>query len=194
MGKFLGGFHPVGKVFGQGGALTARDARAVEAGDGVPADVSLGVKGPVGGDVNHRPIRGNVYSEFQQERVVVLHAIEVPAQAERIESGAKNIFPAAEVYRKRWAQVAFGAHCPADHALMVAVGLDIEGRFDARPLAAKFWIGADREFVLRIFRLRFDQIFVGAFLNVEFVVGQGSANGFVWWVRQQVDEKTVPGV
>jgi hypothetical protein len=29
---------------------------------------------------------------------------------------------------------------------------------------------------------------------VEFVVGHGSANEFVWWVRQQFDEKTVPGV
>ena len=79
-------------------------------------------------------------------------------------------------------------------ALMVAVVLDVEGCFDARPLAAKFWIGADGEFVLRIFRLGFDKVFVGAFLNVEFVVGHGSANGFIWWVRQQVDEKTVPGV
>jgi hypothetical protein len=77
---------------------------------------------------------------------------------------------------------------------MVAVGLDIEGGFDARPLAAKFWIGADGEFVLRILGLRFDQVFVGAFLNVEFVVGHGSADGFVRRFRQQVDEKTVPGV
>jgi hypothetical protein len=65
---------------------------------------------------------------------------------------------------------------------MVGVGLDIEGRFEPRPLVAKFWIGADGEFVLRIFRLRFDKVFVGAFLNVEFVVGHGSANGFVRWV------------
>ncbi len=65
---------------------------------------------------------------------------------------------------------------------MVGVGLDIEGRFEPSPLAAKLRIGADGEFVLRIFRLRFDKVFVGAFLNVEFVVGHGSANGFVRWV------------
>src|SRR5665213_457581 len=168
------------------------DARAVEAGDGVRADVSLGVKGPIGGDVNHRPIRGNVYGEFEQERVIVLHAIEVPAQAERIKRGAKNIFSAAQVYRKRWAQIALRAHCPTDHSLMVAVDLDIEDSFDARPLTAKFWIGADGEFVLRIFRLCFDQVFVDAFLNVVFMAGHSIADGVVRWVRQKVDEKTVP--
>jgi hypothetical protein len=64
----------------------------VEAGDGVPADVPLGVKGPIGGDVDHRPVGRDVDGEFEQERFVVLHAIEVPAQAERIERGVKNIF------------------------------------------------------------------------------------------------------
>jgi hypothetical protein len=34
-------------------------------------------------------------------------------------------------------------------------------------------IGVDGEFVLGILGLRFDQVFVGAFLNVEFVVGLG---------------------
>jgi hypothetical protein len=56
------------------------------------------------------------------------------------------------------------------------------------------WIGFDGEFVLRILGLRFDQVFVGAFLNVEFVVGHGGADGFVRRFRQQVNEKTVPGV
>ena len=98
MAKFLGGFHPFDKSFGKGGALTPGDARAVEAGDGVPADVSLGVKGPIGGDVDHRPIGREVDREFEQERVVVLHAVEVPAQAERIERCAENIFTATHVY------------------------------------------------------------------------------------------------
>src|ERR1019366_479734 len=95
---------------------------------------------------------------------------------------------------KRRAEVALGAHCPADDALIVAVGLDIESGFEARPLAAKLWIGVDREFVLSIFGLRFDKIFIGAFLNMEFVAGHSSANGFVRRFRQQVNEKTVPGV
>ena len=64
MAKFLGGFHPFGKSFGKGGALTPGDARAVEAGDGVSADVSLGVKGPIGGDVDHRPVRCDVDGEL----------------------------------------------------------------------------------------------------------------------------------
>ena len=77
---------------------------------------------------------------------------------------------------------------------MVAIGLDIEGGFDARPLAAKLWIGLDGELVLRVFGLRFDKVFVAAGLNVQFVIGHGSANGFVRWCRQQVDEKPKPGV
>ena len=52
----------------------------------------------------------------------------------------------------------------------------------------------DGEFVLGILGLRFDQVFVGAFLNVVFVAGHGSADGFVRRFRQQVDEKAVPGV
>jgi hypothetical protein len=64
MAKFLGGFHPFGKSFGKGGALTPGDARAVEAGDGVSADVSLGVKGPIGGDVDHRPVGCDVDGEL----------------------------------------------------------------------------------------------------------------------------------
>ena len=62
---------------------------------------------------------------------------------------------------------------------MVGVGLDIEGGFDARPLAAKFWIGFDGEFVLRIFGLSFDQVFVGTLLNVMFVARNSIANGLV---------------
>ena len=77
---------------------------------------------------------------------------------------------------------------------MVAIGLDIEGGFDARPLAAKLWTGVDGEFVLGILGLRFDKVFIGAFLNVKFVVGHRRADGFVRWFRQQVNEKTVPGV
>ena len=64
MAKFLGVSHPFGKSFGKGGPLTTGDARAVEAGDGVPADVSLGVKGPIGGDVDHRPIGREVDREL----------------------------------------------------------------------------------------------------------------------------------
>ena len=74
---------------------------------------------------------------------------------------------------------------------MVAVGLDVEGGFDALPLSAKFWIGVDGEFVLGIFGLSLDNVFVGAFLNVAFVIGHSSADGFVRWLRQQFDEKTV---
>jgi hypothetical protein len=77
---------------------------------------------------------------------------------------------------------------------MVAVGLNVEGGFDARPLAAKLGVGADGEFVLGIFGLRFDNVLVGAFLNVEFMVGHCSADGFVRWFRQQLDEKPVLGV
>ena len=63
--KFLGGSHPFGDSFGKGGALTPGDARAVEAGDCIPADVSLRVKGPIGGDVDHRPVGRDVDREFQ---------------------------------------------------------------------------------------------------------------------------------
>lgn len=77
---------------------------------------------------------------------------------------------------------------------MVAVGLDIECGFDARPLAAKLWRGADGQFGLRIFGLRFDKVFVGALLNVVFVVSHGSADGFSRWFRQQLDEQPVPGI
>jgi len=144
--------------------------------------------------VNQRSVRCEVDGKFEQERFIVLHPIEVPTQTERIERRVKNIIAATQVDRKRRAQVALCAHCPADHALMVAVGLDIEGRFDARPLAAKLWIGADGEFVLRILGLRFDKIFVGAFLNVEFVAGHSRTDGFVRWLRKQVNEQPVPHV
>ncbi|MCX6907856.1 MAG: hypothetical protein NTY01_07425, partial [Verrucomicrobia bacterium] len=86
------------------------------------------------------------------------------------------------------------AHGATDHALMVAVGLDIECSFDACPLAAKFWIGADGKFVLGILGLRSDKVLVGALLNMEFMVGHGSADVFVRRFRQQVYEKTLPGV
>ena len=42
--EFLGIFHFLGLSFGKNGALTPVDANAVEAGNGVPADVALGVK------------------------------------------------------------------------------------------------------------------------------------------------------
>ena len=78
--------------------MAAGNAYAMEAGDCVPADVSLRVKGPIGGDVDHRAIGRDVDREFEQERFIVLHSIEVPAQAERIERGVKNILAAPQVY------------------------------------------------------------------------------------------------
>ncbi len=62
---------------------------------------------------------------------------------------------------------------------MVAVFLDIKGRLDARPLLTKLWLVADGNFILRILGLRFDQIFVGAFLNMKFVVGHRNADGVI---------------
>jgi hypothetical protein len=61
-------------------------------------------------------------------------------------------------------------------------------------LAAKFWIGDDCEFVLRVLGLRLDRVFIGSLLNVEFVVGHSIADGFVGRFRQQFDEETVAGV
>jgi len=97
-GKFPGGFHSFGKSFGKGGTLALGNTRPVQAGDGVPADVSLRVKRPIGRDVNHRAVGRDVDGKFQQEWVVVLHPVEIPAQAERIERGTKNIIPTAQVY------------------------------------------------------------------------------------------------
>ena len=77
---------------------------------------------------------------------------------------------------------------------MVTVGLDIECSFDAFPLAAKFWIVADGKFVLGIFGLRFDKVFVDALLNVVFVVGHSIADVVAWRFRQQINEKTAPGI
>jgi hypothetical protein len=67
-------------------------------------------------------------------------------------------------------------------------------RFEARPLLAKLWIVAYGNFILRILGLRFDQVFVGAFLNMEFVVGHRRADGIIGWFGQQVYEQPVPGV
>jgi hypothetical protein len=44
LAKFPGGAHPFGLSLGKGVALASGHAGAVEAGDGVPADVTLGVK------------------------------------------------------------------------------------------------------------------------------------------------------
>ena len=44
MGKFPGSTHPVGKVFGQGGALASGHPHPMKTGDGVPADVPLRVE------------------------------------------------------------------------------------------------------------------------------------------------------
>ena len=57
------------------------------------------------------------------------------------------------------------------------VGLNIERNLDARPLAAKVWIGANGKFVLRVLGLCFDEVFVDAFLNIFFVVGNGGTDG-----------------
>jgi len=144
--------------------------------------------------VDHRAVGRDVDGEFEQQRVVVLHTIEVPAQAERIERGVKNIFLPAHIDRKGRAEVALCGHSPTDDTLMVALRLNVEGRFNAPPLAAKFRIGFDGQFVLCIFGLRFDQVFVSAGLNMEFVGGDSGANGFVRRLRQKFDKEAVAGV
>ena len=98
LGKFPCGFHSFGKSFGKGGTLAFGNARPVQAGDGVPADVSLRIKRPIGRDVNHRAVGRDVDGKFQQEWVVVLHSVEIPAQAECVERGTKNILLTAQVH------------------------------------------------------------------------------------------------
>ena len=56
------------------------------------------------------------------------------------------------------------------------------------------WIVAYGNFILSILGLRFDQIFVGAFLNMEFVVGHRHADGIIGRFGQQVYEQPVSGV
>src|SRR2546427_9892067 len=109
MAKFPGGFQPFGKSFGQGGALSPGNACAMEPGDGVPAEVALRVEGPIGGNVNHRPIGCEVHRELEGERFIVLHAVEVPGPGERIDRRAKDIFATTTPDGKARAQIARGA-------------------------------------------------------------------------------------
>lgn len=142
-------------------------------------------------DVNHRAVGREIDREFEQERFVVLHPLEIPSQAECIERRVKDCVRSLHIHRKGWTQIALGGHGAANHAFAILIVFNLESIFYARPLTAQFGIRFDGEFVLGILALRFDEIFVGAFLDVEFVVGHRRADGFVRRFRQQFNEQPV---
>ena len=77
---------------------------------------------------------------------------------------------------------------------MVAEGIDTEFGFDTCPLPAKFRIGLNRDFVLRIFRFCLDEVFVGSGLNVKLVIRHRKTDFFIGRLRQHVDQKLVTGI
>jgi hypothetical protein len=50
--------------------------------------------------VNHRAVGREIHGEFEQERFVVLHPVEIPPQTKRIERRMKGIFRPAKVHGK----------------------------------------------------------------------------------------------
>lgn len=96
----MGFAHSFGKSFGQSGSLMTGNPCAVEFGDGVPANVALGIKQPVGGNVNHGAAGRVVDGELERERFVMLHAVKIPAQTERIEHGLEKFFVPMQIDRK----------------------------------------------------------------------------------------------
>jgi len=144
--------------------------------------------------VDHRAVRREVDRELEQKRFVILHPVEVPAKTERIEGCLEQFVATPQVHGKRRTQVALCAHCSTDDAFVVAVGLDIECRFDALPLAAKFWVGSDDEFGLAILGLCYEKVLVNAFVDMMFVFGHDSANGLAGRLRQEVYEEAQMGI
>jgi hypothetical protein len=59
--EFLRGFFPFSGSFGERWSLAAENARAVETGDGAPANVALRVEGPVSGNQDHCAGRSEIY-------------------------------------------------------------------------------------------------------------------------------------
>ena len=139
-------------------------------------------------------MRGEVDGEFQQERLVVLHPVEIPAEAKGVERGAEGVGFASQVHAKNRAHIALCVHRAADDALVVAVRGDIELGLDALPLAVQLGVGAGGEFGLRKLRLRFHEVFVAAALDVEFMRGDGVADGLVRRLGQEVYNKALLGV
>ena len=146
--EFFGELHSLGVAFGEDSALTFGDSDFVERGDGVPADVALWVERPIRRDEDHRAVGREVDGEFEQERFVVLHPVEIPAEAKGVECGAEGVGFAAEVHAENRAHIALCVHRAADDALVVAVRGDIELGLDALPLAVQHGVGAGGEFGL----------------------------------------------
>lgn len=167
-------------TFRQSWALATESAHAMKFGDDFPIDIALGIKGPISRNVDHGAVRRDIDGEFERQRLVVLHSIEIPVLTKRIKRGLKNLIFPPQVDGECRSQVTFNAHAAANHSFVVAVGRNIENLFNLRPLAAEFRMGADSEFILRVLGLSFYEARVIANLNLEFVFGHRGADGFIW--------------
>lgn len=189
--QFFGELHALCLSLGECRTLTARNTDAMKGGDGFPADVALRIKRPVGGNENHGAVRRDVDCELEQQGLIVLHAVEMPAQAKGVECCTEGVCPASQVHGKGRAQIALCAHGAADHAFIVGVWQDIEGGFDACPLALQLWVSLDGEFGLGELGLRINEVFVAAALDVSLVIGHRRTDGFSGWCRQHVDDEAL---
>ena len=92
-------------------------AAAVEAVDEVPVEVAAGVEADVAGNKDHGAVGRGVDADFEQERAVVLHAVEFPAVTEGVEEGLEAAVGVGPVELPGGvAEVAFLGHEAADDA------------------------------------------------------------------------------
>lgn len=191
--KFFGRTPPLGKSFSERGTLTSRDARAMEAGDGIPSDVAFRIKGPIGGNEDHRSVRRDVDGELEQKRLIVLHAIEIPSQAEGIEGCLEDLAAPCKIYGSGWTQVSFASHGATYHALVVLIQFNLECCFDLRPLGLKLRITEHGEFGLRKLGVGSNHIFIATFDDIELVSGDRMADVFIGCLWQQLKKETKAG-
>jgi len=166
------------EAFRQPLALLFQCPCAVEFFHGGPAHVALGVERPVGRDEDHRSVRGEVDRQLHRERLVALHAVEIPAGAEGVKCRLKPVLRIFPIYGKCLPEIAFGGERPADDSLAVREFGDIPTLLDRFPCADQFRITDRLPFDGIEFRLRVDERFVAAFLDEMLVFCHDPANFF----------------
>ncbi len=131
------------RSFGEDLALPVWNSCLVKGIDWFPLKIPFRVQRPIGGDKDHRSKGGEIDRKLLQERLAVLHAVEIPLEAEHIENCDELLLFIPPLQRKITPQISFRDLASADNPFMVFKVRDAEPFSDLLPVGLERFVSRE---------------------------------------------------
>src|SRR5206468_6235317 len=103
------------------------------------------------GNKNHRSKGRQVRRQFEEQRAISAHSVEMPSLTKHIENRMKTVGCFGPAKGPVLTHAALSDEPPPDNAFVISELHHIEVRFDGDPLRLKSWIARELRFDLVVF-------------------------------------------